>query len=97
MESSAAYKFKKGYLPYTLIPILLIFAVMALSNSWSANLGGGIVALILSAHLIVFQLAIFHLSVEKIDDFHMYCLLITFANIFITPLVLVAVIGGLIG
>ena len=97
MESPAAYKFKKGYLPYTLSPILIIFALAALSNSWPASLAGGAIFLIISTYLIIFQLAIFHLPVESKENFHLYCLCITLFNMFITPAILGFLIAGLLG
>ena len=96
MESPALYKLTRGYLPYTLIPILITLCIVALSNSWAAVLAGGVIFIILSSFLVIFQLVIFKLPTKSKMKFHLYCFSATLFNIFITPTAIGALLRALV-
>jgi hypothetical protein len=69
-----------GYIPYTAI------ALVAISNSWTAVLGGGVIILFWAVSIILLQLLIFSFGYKS--GFHAKCAALTLACIFLAPFAL---------
>jgi len=80
-----------GYLPFTALGILIPLALVSFSGSWAATLAGGVILLIWSAAIAVFQLPILFFKVDS--DFYLKCVGMTAFSVFGAPFV----VGGLNG
>lgn len=85
MESSAIYQLTRGYLPYTLGPIFLIFCGISYSRSSAAIMAGGVIFIFFSFVLLLFQLFIFALPTRNKWVFHGCCLALTLFNTLVMP------------
>lgn len=88
-------KLVTGYIPYTLAAMLLVLLFVLASHSWAAQLAGGVIFVGWSFGLLLCQLAILCLPGGSDGDksqFHIGCVLVTGANLFVSPLVVALLI-----
>lgn len=88
---STAENFFFGYIPFTAGPIWLIYLMVMHSNSWIARLAPGPLLVMWAGIFLIGQLYIFYLETAPRKEpiaFISICTLITFINLFITPLLL---------
>ena len=64
-----AKKLVLGYLPFSCVGVLLIFATVAGSSSWGAILGGGFFMAVFGGAFLVLQLAVFCFRIDPLRRF----------------------------
>jgi hypothetical protein len=93
MEQSmrSTHKFLLGYIPYTLVAVAILYSLISSSRSWAAVLAGGIIFIAWSIALLLCQLVILYLPWMGTKlRFHIACGLVTVANFFIAPLLVMS-------